>query len=188
MLNFKKYLMILEYNKADTFLSSYDSAEEYALDNISDVADAFDAHKKDPSNIHAEYSRDSYVDRIDMYVDRYKELKNKKEVIIYRMVALDDISELNIEEIGKHWSFEKSGVGVYGEQHPNRDKMKAKNKYTLTGTVNPKFIDWIYGFNSFIWYGEDQWECALLYGAEVTITKINGEKLETPIKSKVGRY
>lgn len=179
---------INEYNSKDTFLSNYDTARKYAYDNIDDVAIAFDDYEENKDDIHTKYSRDKYIDLIDLYVDKYNELKNKDLVTIYRLVKLNSIKDLDINNIGKHWSFEKSGVGAYGEQHPNKGMMKNGKSFILEGDVNPKYIDWIYGFNSFIWYGEDQWECALIKGSKVLINSINDEELENSISSVVGDY
>jgi len=64
--------------------------------------------------------------------------------------------------------------------------MKTGRPYILEGNINPKNIDWEYGFHSFIWYGEDQWECALNKGANVKIIAINEKELEKPIIAIVG--
>jgi hypothetical protein len=123
-----------------------------------------------------------------MYVDKYNKLKNEYNITIYRLIKLNSINDLDLTNIGKHWSFEESGVGAYGEQHPKRGMMSTGEPFVLEAEVNPKDIDWIYGFNSFIWYGEDQWECALNKGAKVTINKINDDELETPIIAVVGDH
>lgn len=177
-----------EYNSTDSFLSNYDTATKYAYDNIDGVAEAFDDYEEDPDDIQASYSRDKYIELIDLYVDKYNELKTQNTVTIYRLIMLNSINDLDINNIGKHWSFEESGVGAYGEQHPNRGMMKTGKFFILEGEVNPKYIDWIYGFNSFIWYGEDQWECALIKGAKVVINSINDKELEQPINAIVSDY
>jgi hypothetical protein len=182
------YLKLNEYNDNDSFLSSYDSAEKYAYDNIDDVAEVFDKYKETPDNIHISYSKDNYVDLIQLYVDKYNELKYQESVTIYRLIKLNSIKDLDIDNIGKHWSFEKNGVGAYGEQHPNRGMMKTGKSYILEGEVKPKHIDWIYGFHSFLWYGEEQWECALTQGTKVKIISINDKELEQSIISTVNFY
>jgi len=180
--------MLKEYNNQDSFLSNYETARKYAYDNIDDVAEAFDAYNEDPDDIHASYSRDKYIELIDLYVDKYNELKTQNSVTIYRLIMLNSINDLDVNNIGKHWSFEEDGVGAYGEQHPNREMMKTGKSFILEGDVNPKYIDWVYGFSSFIWYGEDQWECALIKGAKVIINSINNKELEKPINAIVGDY
>ena len=180
--------MLNEYNSSDIFLSNYETARKYAYDNIDDVAEAFDDYDENPDDIHASYSRDKYVELIDLYVDKYNELKTQNTVTIYRLIMLNSINDLDINNIGKHWSFEESGVGAYGEQHPNRGMMQTGKPFILEGDVSPKYIDWVYGFSSFIWYGEDQWECALIKGSKVVINSINNKELEQPINAIVGDY
>ncbi len=177
-----------EYNSEDSFLSSYETARKYAYDNIDDVAEAFDAYDEDPDNIHISHSRDNYIDLIDLYVDKYNELKTQKSVTIYRLVKLNSLNDLDVTNIGMHWSFERDGVGDYGGVHPNSGMTKTGKPFVLEGDVDTKYINWIYGFSSFIWYGEDQWECALNKGAKVIIDKINDTELKQPINSVVGDY
>lgn len=180
--------ILKEYNSNDSFLSNYESARKYAYDNIDDVAEAFDAYDEDPDDIHASYSRDYYIELIELYVDKYNELKTQNSVTIYRLIKLNSLKDLDINDIGMHWSFDKNGVGAYGEQHPNRGMMTTGKSFVLEGDVNPKYIDWVYGFNSFIWYGEDQWECALIKGAKVIINSINNKKLNKPLNTIVGDH
>ena len=141
---FKNFLF--EYNNTDSFLSDFESAKKYAYDNIDGVSDSFDDYEEDPDNIQASYSRDNYIERIDMYVDKYNELKNKDSVVIYRLIKLNSINDLDITDIGKHWSFEEDGVGAYGEQHPKRGMMSTGNPFILKAEVNPKnmIIKFIY--------------------------------------------
>lgn len=180
--------ILKEYNSKDSFLSNYESAIKYAYDNIDDVAEAFDAYDEDPDDIHASYSRDYYIELIELYVDKYNELKTQNSVTIYRLIKLNSLKDLDINNIGMHWSFYEDGVGAYGGHHPNRGMMRTGKSFVLEGAVNPKYIDWIYGFNSFIWYGEDQWECALIKGAKVTINSINNKKLNKPLNAIVGDH
>lgn len=168
------------------FLSNYESAMKFAYENIDDVAESFDAYEEDPDDIHLSYSRDKYIELIELYVDKYNELKNKDTVTIHRLIVLKSLKDLNVNDIGIHWSFEKDGVGSYGGNHPGR-VLKGKS-YILEGETSPKNIDWKYGFHSFVWYGEDQWECALKTGAKVLVAKINNKKLEKPIIAKVGDH
>lgn len=180
--------VLKEYNSNDSFLSNYESARKYAYENIDDVAEAFDAYDEDSDDIHASYSRDNYIELIDLYVDKYNELKTQNSVTIYRLIKLNSLKDLDINNIGMHWSFYEDGVGAYGEQHPNRGMMTTGKPFVLEGDVNPKYIDWVYGFNSFIWYGEDQWECALIKGAKVIINSINNKELNKPLNTIVGDH
>lgn len=180
---------LLEYNIEDSFLSSYDTAKKYAYENIDDVADAFDAYNQNPDNIQNEYAYDNYIERIELYVDKYNHLKNQNVVEIYRLVKLNSLKNLDLKNIGMHWSFEKSGVGDYGGYHPKQIHNNPNAKpYVLTAYVNPKDIDWVYGFNSFIWYDEDQWECALNKNTKVIITHINDKELSKNLIAYVGDH
>lgn len=179
---------LLEYNSTDSFLSNYDTAMKYAYDHIDDVAETFDYYEENPDDIQTSYRRDNYIDLINLYVDKYNELKKQNVVTIYRLVKLNSIDDLQVDNIGMHWSFEKDGVGAYGENHPKKYMMQTGKPFILEGNVNPKYIDWVYGFQSFIHYGEDQWECALVKGAKVLINAINDEELNQPIEAIVGDY
>ena len=180
--------IISEYNQKDSFLSDYETAKEFAYENIDDVAECFDSYHENSENIHHQHCYEKYIDLISLYVDKYNELKNENVVTIYRLIKLNNLNDLDVEDIGKHWSFEKEGVGDYGSTHPKQTKGPHSKSYILTANVNPQDIDWVYGFYSFIWYGEDQWECALNEGTNVQITAINDESLETKINAKVGKH
>ena len=122
-------------------------------------------------------------ERLNEYISKYNEVKSKTQLEIYRVVVLENIAQLDLKNIGIHWSFEKSGAGDYGL---NRSKTKKDKTYKLTAIINPKDICWEYGLTSFMWYGADQWECALNEKAKVTVTKIEGltedDKIKLPIK------
>lgn len=185
---FIKEIIFLEYNKVDSFLSNSELAKKHAYERIDDVSDAIDNYNKNPEDNIAIHQYEYYMGLIDMYVDKYNELKNKNFVEIYRLIKLKEENELDTKNIGTHWSFVIDGVGAYGGTHPKRLPLNNGKSFVLTGHVDPKFIDWKYGFDSFIWYGEDQWECALLKGARVAIIKINDKVLDKPIIGKVGNH
>lgn len=182
------YQYLKEYNEEDSFLFNYNTAIKYAYNNIDDIGEVFDEYEENPDNIYTSHKRDNYIELIELYVDKYNELKDKNSVTIYRLIKLDSMEDLDINNVGMHWSFDKDGVGAYGERHPNRGMMRTGEPFILVGNVNPNDIDWIYGFNSFIWYGEDQWECALNKGTRVEIISINDKELEEPIIAVVGDF
>ena len=84
------------------------------------------------------------------------------------------MKDIDWSGIGTHWSFEKSGAGVYGEA---MREGKGTQDIILTGITHPQYIDWEYCFTSFMYYGEDQWECALDEGSPITITHINNKQV-----------
>jgi hypothetical protein len=155
--------------KADLDLSSPGTAYNWAVENIPDLNDE---DQPEYQELHRE--------RAGEYSSKYNEVNRKPSLTIYRAVCLNDISELDLKKIGTHWSFDPGGVGCYGS-----GRGKTGNKtFVLTGIVNPKDIDWEYGFTSFMWYGEDQWECALNQSAPVQIVKIDQKQLEKPLKAQ----
>lgn len=175
----KHLLSLLEYNSDDSFLSDFKQARKYAYDNIDGVADSFDHFEENPDDGLAEHGVNHYDYLISSYNDKYLELADKDEVTIYRLVMLKSEQSLDINNIGSHWSFEEDGVGNYGGSNTEDDK-----SFILEAIANPKDIDWVYGFSSFIWYGEDQWECALNRNSKVKIISINDE--ERDIDAVVG--
>lgn len=155
----------------DLDLSNSSSAYRWASENVDGVnPEENDAH-----------TNQMYRDRVNDYCYKYRSIMAQATIELYRAVVLADISELRTNEIGTHWSFEKSGAGAYGL---NRQQQSHEKEHVLTGTAKTKDIDWEYGFTSFLWYGQDQWECALNPGADVVVTAIDDSKLKQPIKGK----
>lgn len=120
------------------------------------------------------------LNRVDAYQYKYEQVMRSPTVTLYRAVVLKSIDALDTKKIGTHWSFEKDGAGAYGL---NRSMHKDDKEFILTGIAQTKDIDWEYGFTSFLYYGEDQWECALNPGAHVEITQVDEEPLEKPLRT-----
>jgi len=171
-------------------LTSFDDAKEWVLENTDieyaeeDEEDE-DDDKDDENDIYKNASNEMMDDRIHTYMSKYAEVIDKPFITVYRAVVLENISKLDFNNIGIHWSFEKDGAGAYGL---NRDMKENEKEYILTAKINPKDIDWEYGFTSFMYYGEDQWECAV--DGKVTVIAIDGlskkEKIKLPLKGKTG--
>jgi len=176
LLQVLSYLVKGEEIKLD--LSKVSNAMQWAKKNIADIGEEVEDNEGEVTLQLTEQDED----RIDAYCGKYAEIIKKPKIIIYRAVALNNIKQLKLNDIGMHWSFEKEGAGVYGA-----DSSKYKNVFVLTGEVNPKGINWEYGLTSFVYYGEDQWECALEIDTPVTIIAVDDEKLEKPLKAKVGK-
>jgi hypothetical protein len=164
-------------------LSKFEAAKEWAVDNIDGVSEIYDDEAYEDEDdefaeVYKEKKQEETDIKIEEYMSKYSEVKNKTSIEIYRAVCLEDIKQLDLENIGRHWSFKREGVGCYegNEKYP---------MFVLTGLANTKIIDWEYGFESFMWYGQDQWECALNHGS-VTITHIDDKKLDKPLQAKVG--
>ena len=175
-------------------LTSFTSAKEWALENT-DIDYYTDEDSNGGNLSDYQYAVNQQVDEtIKSYVSMYNSTIKKTVIEIYRAVVLEKVSDLDLDNIGIHWSFEKSGAGAYGL---NREKTNKDKKYLLIANINPKDIDWEYGFTSFLYYGEDQWECALNTDAKITITDIEGlttaerKQIKLPLKgvaSKKGKY
>ena len=169
---------------SDLDISDFESAKKWVKENVNDVY--YDDDVKENEDEYDDYAKaqeEQADERVSDYVDKYHEVKNKSSIQVYRAVCLDDIKDLDINAVGTHWSFEEKGAGCYGGGE--KDSKLGDNIYTLTALANPKDIDWEYGLTSFMWYGEDQWECALNLGSKVTITHIDDKKLDKPIDGKV---
>lgn len=111
-----------------------------------------------------------------LYAFKAREVIQESSVTIYRAVsvpaALPASRALQIDCLGKAWSFEFNGAGVYNPIPSSWQKLPLQT-LVVQGTVNPNTIDWAYGFSSFMHYGEDQWEASMLPNSEVYIQKIH---------------
>jgi len=170
------------YKKAQSnpapFLETPEKAWEWAKENV-DIQVTEDSVEKD--NIPDEYLLEKYIENCYTYSDKYNDIKNSPSVTIYRAIRVNTPSDINWNNVGTHWSFEKSGAGVYGELP--RGLGKNTQDIVLTAIVEPKHIDWEYCFTSFMYYGEDQWECSLDEDAPITVTQINDQNVQ-PINAK----
>ena len=160
---------IEEKNKTDLDLSNESSAREWAEKNINDL------------EWDGDYGQQT-EERVSAYVYKYKEVMGRPTIEIYRAVCLKAITDLDLKKVGTHWSFDEKGVGCYGNGG-DRDVPGGK-MFVLTATANTKDIDWEYGFTSFMYYGEDQWECALNPGSKVSITAVDDKELPKPTSGK----
>jgi len=104
---------------------------------------------------------------------------SKEKIEVYRLLKLNTINDLDINNVGVFWSFSKDNVGSYGIT--NTDDLN-KNTFILTAIVKTADIDWESGFYSFLLYGRYELECNMKKGSECLITHINDKKLSTPIK------
>ena len=132
-----------------------------------------------------EYENDDHDERVREYVERYAMYYPGDEVELYRMVMLDSFEDLDVENVGIYWSFERSGAGYYGGSNRRYKKVREGKPFTLTGTVQVRDIDWEHGFVSYLYYGDEQWECALRDESPVKITHVNQEALSAPINGTI---
>lgn len=164
MISFKKYVLIKEENSENYPFDSIQNMFKYAIEN-------FDTEDDELSDYEEE--------RVMEYYDKYNEVKNKKNIQIYRAIWADSIDDIDFDDIGIFWSFEKSGAKP-------QNKKSGDQIFILTATVSPHQLDWESGFLSYFYYGEDQWEANLGLNEEITINEINFKPLENPIIAKTG--
>ena len=135
------------------------------------ILQKFPNSQEEEDHSHAILER--YLDQAYEYSEKYNEVRRHPTITLYRVIKAEGFENIDLKKIGTHWSFEKSGAGSYGTMG------QKGNDILLTGIANTKDIDWQYGFTSFMYYGEDQWECALFDNSPVTLTNIDDQ----PIKS-----
>lgn len=127
-----------------------------------------------------------YRERARTYADRAQRIARDGSAEICRAIAVPADrpwrETVRLDCLGKAWSAERCGAGVYGMvpyDVPTRE-------VHLVGRVAASDIDWAYGFESFLIYGEDQWEISLRENARVTLTEVDGERLRPPLVGSSG--
>lgn len=155
-----------EVGKSPLDLSDPEAAWEWVKANVADIDEDFESIAREHT---------------EAYCRKYLEVQQKGVAEIHRVVVLPSIDQLDTARIGTHWSFERHGAGDYGL---NRQRLPEDKTWLLTGRATPTDIDWEYGLYSFVWYGEDQWECSLKGGVEVPVIAVNGETLPCPLECR----
>jgi hypothetical protein len=180
-----KYLKLYENFESGLklYLSNFESAFNWAKRNIKEVQYAIEDYEEDPKDVNNIRMYELYPERTEEYVKKFNQIQKQKEVVIYRLIMLESLNTFDTDNVGIFWSFEKNCVGHYGD-YVDMDPPEDAEEFILTGTINISDIDWPHGFCSFIWYGPEQWECAVKKGSPVTITAINDDILTEPIKGK----
>jgi len=158
----------INFIKEDLDLTNFENSKNWALNH---GPEDIDKNWKDPM------TGKDLDEIIYMYINKYKSIIKETEIEVYRMIMLDDISLMNLKNVGVFWSFEKSGVGVYGGG-------KGSKVFVLTAEINTKDIDWIQGFYSFLSYGPSEFECYIKKGSNIVITHINDKKLKKELLGK----
>jgi hypothetical protein len=168
----REYLNEQQMLRENLDLSTFDNAKKWVISQQID-----DVVNEDGDDLDYDYRAVNGMDVEELiyeYVSKYNNVKNEDFIEIYRLIRLDNINQLELDNIGEYWSFEETGVGDYGS---GRREFKGNKKFVLTGLVEPSNIDWEHGFYSFLFY-PDQDECALKAGTNVKITEINGQELK----------
>lgn len=105
------------------------------------------------------------------------------EIPIYRMVRVRSLDDIRLDCLGKAWSKEKRGAGVYGMTKVPEDEGR---DVLIEGLARPSDVDWEYGFASFVYYGTDQWEVSMLPDSPVVVVAVNGQSLDPPVVGSTG--
>lgn len=164
------------------FLRNKKAAFGWAIKNVGDIKDYVEEMNEEQPRLGDEF----YGRRAEAYSDFSKEAYGDGQVVIYRAIqvpAINGVPQISWSNLGKSWSRTTSGVGVYGiipyGQVPLREVL-------LQGIVKPKDIDWEFGFASFMYYGEDQWEVSMLPNAPVLVTHVDYDELPEPALGDTG--
>ena len=169
----------MRHLKVPKFLSNSASALRWAKKNIGDINGYIDGMNEAQPGLGDEF----YGRQAEAYSDFAKEAYDDGHVVIYRAIQVPEINQISWTNLGKSWSRTIEGVGVYGiipyEQVPLREVL-------LQGTVKPKDIDWEFGFTSFMYYGEDQWEVSMLPNVPVLVTHVDYDELPQPVLGNTG--
>lgn len=152
-------------NVENNIFDSYKSMVQYALNQ-------FDTDQEDELTDYEE-------ERVSDYFYKYQELKDKQSFPIYRAIWADSVDDIDLNDVGIFWSFEKDGAKP-------QNKVNGEKIFILTANVSPNQLDWEAGFLSYFYYGEDQWEANLGLNQEIEITEINFKPLKRPISARTG--
>jgi hypothetical protein len=120
------------------------------------------------------------AERAEEYADLHRLATGGGPVRLWRAVRLESIADLDTAKVGNHWSFAPAGAGQ--QQGPEG----FGRIHVLTAETDPGNIDWEYGFASYMHYGAEQSEAALLPDSEVLVTHADGEPLDPPISAATG--
>lgn len=125
-----------------------------------------------------------YKKHLVYWINKYNNLPDP--VVLYRMITLNDISELDVTNIGIFWTDQEDKAKVYWGEGTGK-------KYILKALVNSSAIDWkgtLY-YNMHPEIGMDEQEI-LLKESEIELLaykEVGGEWIDKKMKVKaVGRY
>jgi hypothetical protein len=156
----------MRYRTVPSFLRTTEAAAKWAEKNID--TSLFD--EPDP----IEENRYEYApglwERADAYVDFARHAYREGSVTVWRAVKIPLGTTPNFQCLGKAWSYERHGAGVYGLV-PHKGELET---VVLEGRVRAQDIDWAYGFTSFVYYGEDQSEVSMHDHSPVLVTRMTG--------------
>lgn len=167
------------YTALPKFLSSVSAAVRYLKKNV-DVEGHYGDDEIDDEEIEAELASIA-----SEYVDFAEDAYSAGAVRIWRAVTVPSVDSIELDNLGKYWSKERSGARTQGSV-PYKAPRSHLMEVVIEGVVLPQHIDWEHGFESFFYYGEDQWEVALDSDAPVLIYAIGRERFDPPLEGNSG--
>jgi hypothetical protein len=118
--------------------------------------------------------------------ESYRKAHLGQPITVYRMVrvpVVNGVAAVDVNCLGKAWSATQGGAGVYGSVAHHGVNLA---DVIIEGRVMPEHVDWEYGYTSFLYYGESQWEVSLLTDSPVEVVKINGGELVPHVDGSTG--
>lgn len=153
--------------KLPTFLSSGSSAVRWAKRHVADL----------------DWDNDGEVleEWAFEYADFARQAWRDGRIEVYRAVAVPSHEKIRFDKLGKSWSYDRRGVGVY-----NKIVGEGEREVVLTAVVRPEDVDWEFGFTSFMYYGPDQSEVSMNRHAPVEVIAVDGKALAEPVRGSTG--
>ena len=153
------------------FLKTDDAAWTYVQTEL----DVFD------EGPNADWSRREAKQRAEEYAWFARDTLHRGSLTVYRMVCVEGPAVIQTHNLGKSWSKEKSAAGCYGV-----NASQSGREILIEGIVQASNIDWVFGFTSFMYYGESQWEVSMDADAPVLVIAIDGKTYESPVAGNTG--
>ena len=157
------------------FLKTDAAAWAWAQDNV-------DLSIDDSDKRIAKIQRDQYQAQASEYAWFARDTVQRETLNLWRMVCVKSSDAIQTYNLGKAWSVNRSAAGCYGS-HSFRP---GEREILIEGVVQTSDIDWAYGFTSFLYYGESQWEVSMDADAPVQIVSIDGKRYDPPIAGNTG--
>lgn len=173
-----------QYRKVPAFLRDEEAAFLWAMEHAADV----EFYVERMNKRHPGLGDDFYRARAYAYSDFADDAYRRGTIEVFRAIEVpldgDGNPLINFGALGKSWSREEGGAGIYSGNPYGDIPLEL---VTLTGTVKPSDVDWEYGYTSFLYYGEDQWEVSMLPNSPVLVTNLDEEVLPIPIEGNTGQ-
>ncbi len=127
-----------------------------------------------------------FRDRADVYARFARSLEGHETIELYRAIAIpahaDPHAAIEFRCLGKSWSRYARCTGIY-----NGPSFQGKHREVVVRAEAPtRGIDWPFGFTSFLFYGEDQWEVSLKPHTRLVVHAVDGRACLPPIRASTG--